>query len=353
MSKEEQPKIMSVDSLVALCYILDDYKKLDESIKTNLTEKNSIKTTNDLVDISHNPRKVGGKAAREIYSKNKYTIDTINRYSNISSFLYYNDNWHRNVFSKRDIEFDLDYFYEYILNNRDKLTQIRSVLKRIKKLGINNLELDENLDFRDNIYTVNPNFSSNDKIYYLDNIVIIPNYDHGMIKYKTIDSPYEITTQPENYTNDFSKGNISKYNIDIKLNSFVFDKNRLPDKITRTTTFERITYLRRWVTDACNSVRNYVDLSIDVDKFKDMYNDIVNDLINTEDIDNKESIHIILRKISNNIQLLEAITNGYKEKIVDNTENVKSTEIEREKEDEKVLRKKIIRGNFINNDSNE
>ena len=84
-----------------------------------------------------------------------------------------------------------------------------------------------------------------------------------------------------------------------------------------------------------------------------MYNDIVNDLINTEDIDNKESIHIILRKISNNIQLLEAITNGYKEKIVDNTENVKSTEIEREKEDEKVLRKKIIRGNFTNNDSNK
>ena len=339
MNNEEQPKIMSVNSLIALCYILDDYKKLDNSLKNSLTNKNYIKVCNDLNDMSQNPRKLGGKTAREIYKENKNTINTIAKYTNVNYFLNHNDAWYKNAYSKRDTSYDLDYFYKYIMNNKTKLIQIKSVLTKIKKIGIRNLELDENIDFTKNTYQINKNFNKNYGLYYLDNITVIPNYDDDKVKFKTISSPYEISTKPDLFPCVDMKEDISKYDLNIKLNNLTFDINRLPNKIDKNIVFNNLLYLKRRVNETCNNIKGYVDLNSDIEQLREQYDQVVKDLINIDDLDNKQYTHQILMNLNEKIALLEAICDNYKDKLIDKNENISKNDLEEELINQKLLKK--------------
>ena len=213
MDNKKQHNIMSVESLITLCHILDDYKQFDKNLRDQLTEKNCIKISNDLSKLLKNEKPIRGKTAKNIYNENKKVIDTINKYTNIGSFLYYNDNWHILKDYERTESYDLDYFYHYFQNNRDKLDQIKELLNQIKYLGIQKLEFNENFDFTNNIYELSTIFQKNSDIHYLENITIIPNYEDEVIKYKTTDSNYDILTHPGSRILTKENNTISSYGL--------------------------------------------------------------------------------------------------------------------------------------------
>ncbi|MBQ2639319.1 MAG: hypothetical protein IJF92_00935 [Bacilli bacterium] len=324
----KEKKVMPVDNLLALCTIIEDYKDFDNSIKKYINDKNFFKTTNDLLNLSRNERLLRGKTAKKIYRENKEIIDKIDKYTNINSFLYYNKDLNKTA----SIDNDLNYFYNYIKENINDLDKIESVLKKIRNLSIKDIELNENLDFSKNKYCLNTNFYNNHNIYYLDNIVVTPNYDDSIIEYKTNDSNYEIllkpTVIPENGDPYFY---ISKYGRKIKLNSLTFEKDRLPKKLNVNNTFNKIIHLKKLTKEVCKCIKNSVDLSIAIEILKEEYNNVVNEIIKIDDIDKKEYINEVLMSINENIMLLESISDNYMDKTVDNNPLLTKEQLQKEK----------------------
>ena len=341
MNKKEQPKIMSVDSLIALSNILDSYEEFDKNIQNAITEKNYLRVSNDLLKITKKEKLIGGKIAKKLYNENKKTINTISKYSSISSFLHSNDKWHGTTNQSYYPSHDLDYFYNYIDKNKDKLDQIKSVLNKIRKLGITNLELDENLNFNNKEYRINTSFHNNHELHYVANPIIIPNYNPTEVKYKTNESPYEITTKPDSFSWAIFKKDISKYNTEIKLNSLAFDKDKLPNKIDVSTVFEKLIYLKYQVKNICNNIENYIDLNINIEDLRKEVDIITNNIMENSDFDDKKAyIHETITNINESIKILEALNENYKDKLIKGN-NCTNEQLEKELKEAKILRKTI------------
>ena len=86
-------------------------------------------------------------------------------------------------------------FYDYIKEHADERKQIEDFLKKIHKLGIEYVELDEGVDFTQCVYRLDERSiidRKDDDVYYLQNMVGIPSVDGKFIYYKTLGSNYEI-----------------------------------------------------------------------------------------------------------------------------------------------------------------
>ena len=199
MEKENTTISIHVNNLIALCHILNDYDEFTQNLTRLIKVKDNRDIVYNLYKISKGQVVIGSKKVKRFYQDNKSVIDIINKFSSISEFITHNYDWHGNLREEPGV----DFFYKYITNHQKDLERILPLLEKIKKLGFDRLEFNEELDFTNNKYKIHTRFNDNFRISYLDNMEAVPNYRSDVVEYRTTGSNYEIVA-------DVSFGVLSK-----------------------------------------------------------------------------------------------------------------------------------------------
>lgn len=294
--KDVEFKNIKIDDLIALCYILDDYKDFIKNFTYLVSlNKSSVYEISEILDRVSKDKKCKGKKrlinqVKDFYLKNKSVIDIINKYSSIYDFMELNND----VMDERSIYLnDFNSFYKYLLMHKNKIEQILSLLEKIKELGFESLEFNEKADFTQEEYRVFTNFVSNNVIAFLDNMQVLPNYENNVVKYKTNESNYKIITTGHLYY-PFT------YSEKIQLNSLDFDKNLLP-KLSAEERLDKIVNLKTEQEYACSCVRQAVDLAITFYDLEQQVDRTIKVIENTEDMRDKKAILEEMRRIRESI----------------------------------------------------
>ncbi len=314
-------KKTEVDSIIALCHILDIYhvfrKNLVEFMdsKSNKTNLNNLNKLGKLV----NGKSLGvPKKVKTFYQDNRSIIDLINNYNNINNFISYNYDLHGNI--KTDSCLELVYYH--LLANQDQLHEILAVLEQLRKIGFKEIEFNENLDFTNVEYEVYTNFKYNSDIVYLDNIKVIPNYNDNVVKYKSTNSNYKIVFHPSSYfLSDSSK---------LIVNSLLLSLTNLPSKLTLETIedlFNKIVMLKQ----NCNDLKNAVNLSVSIDDLKEQLDTTNKVVLQLQNVKNQEELLALLQKMRRELKLLQAESKIYNESIFQNNPDITYENIENEK----------------------
>ena len=211
-------KTIRSDVLYALCHILDDYPKfataLDQIQKNNRNNnwihRILLMQKKGTVTLRATPME------RNFYKENQEVIESIYNDGALTNFL-----WSEKT--------ERDYFYQYLMKNRENLKQIIAVITKLRELKFYKINLDENADFTKSVFALSYDASHlAPLIHFCDNMYALPNFDISNIKYKTKKSDYLISIQyfgTEPGENPWEK--------EIILNNLVFDVNRLPQNLNR------------------------------------------------------------------------------------------------------------------------
>lgn len=305
MENNETKKVM-INNLIALCHIIDNYDEFNKNLFNLFSEKHNIHNINDnlykLYEISQHKIVIGERVLKKFYQKNKNVIDIINKYSSIWLFISIDYDSKRGLVDYSDLNF----FYQYILDNKKKLGTILSILNRLKNLGFTILEFDEDSNFINDEYEINTVFRSNCNIEYVDNIEIIPNYQSDIVEYKTSQSNYKMSLHPHS-TLECEKFQKRK----IIVNSLLFDENRLPKTLTKESTFDKIINLWNDKKKECSIIRNSVNLSMNIESLISSFISTDNLISKLDDIENKNELLEILIKIQTNLEKLKNVSSSY------------------------------------------
>lgn len=320
MEKERKLISSDIDNLIALCHILNAYTEFTQNLPKLIKTKYNRDIVYNLYKISKGKLVVGSKKVKKFYQENKSVIDTINKFSNICIFINYNYDWQGNLSE----ESGLNFFYKYISTHQESLERILSVLEKIKKLGFDKLEFDEELDFTNNEYKIYTRFNDNFRISYLDNMEAVPNYRSDVVEYKTTGSNYEIVA-------DVSFSDLSKYGKKIIVNSLLFDYKSLPEDITKEFTFDRIVSLKKEQQEDCDSIRNSVDLSIGVDDLYSQFDTTSRIIERLKNVESKEQLREILLGIKSYLDQLQSISSKYDDSVAQNDSPITREKLQEEK----------------------
>lgn len=320
-----------IDNLIALCHIMDDFEDFEEKLLNVIAPKYNRDFVNQLWKTSLGKFYIGARKAKRFYIENKKVIDTINKYSNVPMFINMNYGYYG------EIDGDIHFFYEYIINHKDEMDRILAVLKRLKELGFSQLEFDESRNFVNEKYKIYPQLTDCFEFAYLDQMEAIPSYRYDEIQYTTKESPYKITVKAR-------WGNISSVWKDqdilsvgsyatILLNDLTFEPNRLPSTLSKEDTFDKIIGLPAQKQQQYSAIKDSVDLKIGLTGLYAMFNiayDKINGLNNT---DRKEELIASLTTIKEAISKMQIISSEYDKKIVDNNPNISQADLNEEKEE--------------------
>lgn len=290
-----QPHEILTKNLIALCYILDDYIEFNKDLRNLISTKYNRDDIWHLYKISNKKNIIGANKVKKFYQRNKDVVDLINRYSNILEFI--NNSY--NCTGKPIESSSLDFFYQYIMNNKNNLEKMLAVLNRIKELGFKKLIFDENVDFTNAEYKINTKFEYNINIEYLDNMKANPNYHNDAVRYKTTESNYKIIIKS------------AIHNAEIVVNSLVFDANRLPNSISKEDIFNEILALKNSKLKECDAIKNSIDLNLNMEGLI-LHFFLINDIINRiNDIENKDELLIMLAEMQTILDKLKMAASNY------------------------------------------
>lgn len=315
----EQNHTIRINSLIALCHILDDFEEFNKRLVSSLSFKNYNDIYN-LSKVSKGEKCFNSKKAKKFYQENKSVIDTINKHYNIHSFISYNYD------PKGNPDNELNYFYQYISKNRENLDKIISVLEKLKELGFKKIKLNEELDFSQEKYTFY-SYYNNSTVIYLENLEAIPNYTND-ITYKTNGSNYKMKLG----VSLWGKYIISEYDREIILNNLTFDVDRLPTAISKEQIIDKILELPTAKKEEYTIIRNSVDLSVSTDDLLSMFYSVNRSINSLEDVNKKEELIQLLSNIKEDILKMQAISAEYNKEVANNNENITETLLEKEKE---------------------
>lgn len=254
--EKEIPK-METRSLLAMCYILDDYHRFGDAIIASQKKVKNRDFSYDLLKVTQGRKIIGGHEAKRIYNEFKDVIDTINEYGYVSNFIMSNFCWGEKY---QEIA---EYFYEYLIANRENLETIKAVLSKLIELKFDNIEFDTGLDFSEKKYSLSNNLYHSIHFNYIAEALPIPQYNANSVRYYSETTPYEMEITA-------SLGQITEYGRKIKLNTLVFDPSLLPDKITKETVFDSLVDLKNQTKEEVTAIRNAVDLSIGIEDLQYM-----------------------------------------------------------------------------------
>ena len=193
----------------------------------------------------------------------------------------------------------------------------------MKQLGFDDFTFNEDLDFTKESYDIYPTFRRNFRIIYVDNIVVSPSYT-SEIDYKTASSNYKIDL-------DVIGNEISDYGRKITLNSLLFDLNRLPVKLDRKNTFDRIIDLKKQQEEKNTSIRNSVDLSISVSDLDEQLNSTSSIISKLDDVQNKSQLLEALLNIKGEVERLKTLSKQYDSSISEKEPSLTKEVLDREK----------------------
>lgn len=252
-------KTIDTDVLLTLCEI-EGYEEFSEGLeKLIISEYGSFAFPMFQIMSGHDV--LGYESFKEFTKKYHNIIDIMNK----------NKTLYKMIVCKyqRDSRFldgnAIDYFWYYLEEHKSDLNIIREVVKRIKSLNIYAISYDQDKDFTKDLYLLQKapivDFS------FLENMEDVLAYEET--SYKTTSSVYRIILKFFS-----SKNIISLYDREIELNSLVFDSNRLPSEISFATTVLPINNLTKGNEDKSEEVKNYIELSMSIDKLTSDYEDL-------------------------------------------------------------------------------
>lgn len=309
--------ITSVDELIALYHILDNYSEFKENLNNLLFSNYNLKDTKGLDNISNGKKVIGARKIKKFYKQNKNVIDTINKYYNILDFINNNYNFYGNIVDNASME----YFYNYFIEHKNELDKILKVLERLKELGFNKFDFVPNADYTKEKQGINSKIEGNLAINYFDNMELIPNYDNDIVKYKTTNSNYKIIL--ETFFNiEEKKVDSPCLDAKIELNSLVFDAKRLPESIENLTLFNKILSLKEEKMESCLNVQKAIDLSTSVDKLQLDFLLTSSIIEKVCDVKEDEELKSILLTMQEYLKKLRSVSLDFTKSVCENDANI-------------------------------
>lgn len=304
-----------IDNIIALCHIIDDFEEFRKNLISMIFPEFNRKFIFQLWDISKGKTKLGTRKAKKFYAENKSVVDMINQYSSITKFINLNYNCYGNCYGS------LEFFYGYISKHRNEINKILNILEKLKELGFDEFEFNEDIDFTTEDYSLLPTFRDNSRLIYVDNIEVSPSYSK-QINYHTTSSNYKMNLS-------ISGEDFSKYHRTIILNSLLFDLERLPENIDKTEVFDGIIGLKQ--ENQAEAIRNSVNLSVSISDLGyqlSLTNDVFNRL---NGVENKEQLLQVLLNIKLDIDKLKTLSEEYDKSVIEKDSLITPDILEREK----------------------
>ena len=273
--------------LKALINIIDEFPEFNTKLMKFLKNSKDYKDSMFNIGAMDNGNKVyHAKNDKKFYLENKETIDKISKYSNFFEFICCN--YSINEVRNKNILF----FYNYIINNKNKIPNILELLDYFTSIGIQDINF-VNDSFTEETfeYDYTTRFGSD----YFENMYAIPTILPNKIVYKTQGSNYRL------YTNNRRC---------ITVNNLLFSKECFPKELNDNLIREIIA-LKDTIQEENKIIKNSVILNVTLDDLYNQYEE-TNRLIESLDgIENKKEILNTLKRISKQIKRIETIRNNY------------------------------------------
>ena len=299
---KEKNKQMDLRTAIVLCNIVDDFEKFNTELKKIMSGGNSRTNIYRLYRLSIAEKIKDVMANKELikfYLQNEEIINKIKKHCTLDDFISNNYTQEGNISELSCI----GEVYDYLNKHKEDQEKILELFYKLKDLGFNNIIFDEKLDFTTDKYSINSIFNYNEEIVYLDNIEIIPNYDFGVVEYRSEDSNYKMKLKTLYF--DFLIGDRTIY-----LNSLLFDLDKLPKKIDMETIFDSIISLKEEKKDQYNKITNSVNFSVKIDDLSNEFYKLNNVVDKLDTITTTKEIKEVLKSIK---ELLEDLKNKSKE----------------------------------------
>lgn len=335
-------KEIKVSHLIALCHIVDgnnDFRKdiieacgFDSNDGYEMFDsKDDIRIVykfHDLVNeinrcyasdsnFSNFNLSIYPKQIQNFYLKYKDIFYTIEKFTNgnlihfmapILNQLYYSNNAGQFSYniqeSMRDRIECFNHAYNYILNNQENLDKMLAVLNRIQQLNFDMLEFNKDMDFTNEEMYMYTNFKNADSISYLDNMIVLPTIYSNICRISTSGSNYMIKISNLNEKEDFSTR--------IVVNSLIFDENRLPKKISKRNTFDKIINIYNEKKEDFIAINKLIELYTSICKYiKSASNELtpIDEEINKlNDIEIKEKLLELSSRIKADLDELKNVS---------------------------------------------
>lgn len=304
-------------NLIALCHIIDDFEEFEKRLIPMISPKYNRDFVCQLLDISEGKFRLGARKAKKFYKENKSIIDSINKYSNISSFINNHYDFHGEPYG------NLQFFYEYISSHKEEKDKILAILKRLSELDFWKFEFNEELDFTKETHFADLSFRRNPYIIYVAKPQVIPNYEE-YINYGTLNSNYEMKLH-------IIGDEFSKYGSTITLNSLLFDPNDLPENVDRKSTFEQLVKQKNEQKEQSNAIKNSVDLDISILDLENQLSSTNRIIDKLNGVESKMQMLEILSNIEKYVEKLKNLSLQYESSVLEQESLITPAVLEREK----------------------
>lgn len=294
---EKNNKKIHTNNMITLCHIVDEFDEFEKRLISVISPKYNRDFVFQLWDISKGKFKVGARKAKRFYEENKSVIDAMNQYSNVPMFI------NQNYGYTGEPTGDLRFFYEYLVSHKEEIPKIIELLERLKELGFDKFEFNEELDFTKEIYSAYPSFNDNFDLTYVANPQVIPNYV-SRINFTTTDSNYKMKLG----LSGISKKEISEYSREIVLNSLLFNISTLPEKLDIEHTHGQLVRLKEEQKDKTSMIRSAVDLSISVSDLERQFNYTNGTISRLNGVKNKEELVAVLTSMKEDLERLKTLS---------------------------------------------
>jgi len=286
----------NTSNIIALCHIVDHFEEFEKRVIPMLESEGENRFLLPLSDVSKGKLQFGHRRVKKFYQDNREVIDTINKYSDIVSFI-------GNKNSGGLLSGNLSFFNDYITSHRKDMDQILTILERVKGLGFSEIKFSEEFDFSKETYTVYPLFVENFHITSVANVEVIPSYTN-YISYHTMDSNYKMCF-------DVSSGKILCYPREIFLNSLLFDPDSLPKKVDRKNIFDPILDLKNHQQETSRMLKNSVDLGVSILDLEDQVKSTGDIIRRLDNVESKKELLFVLGDINKGMDKLKALSTQY------------------------------------------
>lgn len=282
---------ISTIDLLALIDVIDNYEQFDRDLVYVLGTKNTIDTLSKIRMCSLGEKGIYPKKVKAFCEKHKDTLDKINAHVNVQSFIYHS----------YDFEKDSN-IYKYLISHKDSIDTIREVVLKLKELGVDRIELNEEFDFSKSKYYMYTYAGDNTSIHYVDDIEAIPGYQTDKVYYSTDGSDFEIKF-------DVGCGQISKVFNSAKVRSLTFDKSKLPVCVSKQDIFEPIIEARDEKISDYNAIRTIIDMRQLESELRSKLDRLDKVMLNVDSLDdariNLYEIRLLLVKIQAELEKYE------------------------------------------------
>lgn len=328
LNETGQAFTIDISQLIALGHIVDDFEKINSDLKALIADLK--KEHIGVLQLSHNilmlskGKHVFQRKTKKFYHKHEKTIQTIMKYTGIVEFIAFNYN------NNGELLPSAEYFYQYLVKNRDKIKQILTLLEHLKKLGFRKLQLDANLCEQSKECMIKRSYLDNfsGTITYSDGIQILPSAVQELIKYNIVGGNYIMSLF---MVLPVKSKEMLGHAGTIIVQNLLFDVKLLPEDLSKENTFGKIIALNKAQAEKNNTISQSVHLSVLIDGFSDQYNYGMKVLKMLEDTSTKEELIKILEQIRTQLDEMQMVSMRYDDSITQGSDGITKEQLQTEK----------------------